>query len=256
MHLKKEQGVFMSILKSNFKQSRTKIYEGGCKDVFQIHDDETTLVLFFKDQLRYLGENFIISGKGVINNTISAFLLEKLDLIGINNHLIDKANMREQVVQILDMIPVQIKISNVAVDDYVTKYGVQEGFLFETPMIQYSVKTRKSSYPLINESQISGFHWAFEDELELIKKVVYRTNDYLSGYFSALNLRLIECNLEFGRVFNGEEFVLMLADEITIESCRLWDLSSNQKFDVETIINSDNPISIYKEIAKRMGIKT
>ena len=88
-----------------------------------------------------------------------------------------------------------------------------------------------------------------------IRDRVYRANDFLSGYFSALNLRLIECNLEFGRVFNGEEFVFMLADEVTIESCRLWDLSSNQKFDVETILSSENPIAIYKEIAKRMGLK-
>lgn len=245
----------MSIIKTNFKPSRTKIYEGGCKDVFQASEDDTTLILFFKDQLRHNGEDHTISGKGVINNTVSAYLMEKLDLVGIHNHLIDKTNMREQVVQILDMIPVQIRVSNVAVDDYVTNYGVQEGFLFDSPMIEYRVKTRTSSYPLINESQICGFNWAFEDEMDMIKKLVYRANDFLSGYFSALNLRLIECNLEFGRVFNGEEFVFMLADEVTIESCRLWDLSSNQKFDVETILSSENPIAIYKEIAKRMGLK-
>ncbi|MDX2050708.1 MAG: phosphoribosylaminoimidazolesuccinocarboxamide synthase [Rickettsiaceae bacterium] len=245
----------MALISPLTRQNKQKIYEGSSKDVFQMNDEESTLVLFFKDDLRHKDKKMSISGKGAINNLISSFLMEKIDLVGIENHLIEKSNMREQLVQILDIVPVQIRINNVAIDNYVENFGVQNGYLFENPMIEFRVKNKGLGNPSINESQITGFNWATSKEIEEIKKMSYRINDFLTGYFSALRLRLVECNLEFGRVFNGEDFIFMLGDEITPESCRLWDLESNQKFDIDTIEKSDQPLEIYKEIVKRMNLK-
>ena len=240
---------------TEIKKNRHKVYDGSCKVVFQgNNEDESTLVLFYKDDLKYHGEIVNVSGKGVINNNISSFLMEKLDLVGIENHFIEKDNMREQIVQILDIIPVQVRVSNVAFGSYVTQYGVQEGFLFNDPMIEFRVKNPATLNPAINETQMVGFNWIAPYEVKQIKKAARRVNDFLSGFFAACGLRLVECNLEFGRVFNGEDFILMLADEITPESCRMWDLETNQKFDIDAIAKADKPIEIYKEVAKRIGL--
>lgn len=241
---------------SSLNKNRYKIYDGSTKDVFQLNEDESSLIMFFKDQIIFKDQNFEISGKGVINNSISSFMMEKMDLVGIENHLIEKINMREQLVQILDIIPVQVKITNVAVDNYVTLFGIQEGYLFDKPMIEFRVKNKKTGNSPINESQMIGFNWVTEDEIQLMKKLSQRVNDFLTGFFAGCDLRLVECNIEFGRVFTGEEFIFMLADEITPESCKLWDLNTNQRFDTETIVTHENPISIYKEITKRLRINS
>ncbi len=238
---------------SEIKKNRNKVYEGSGKTLFHGNDeDESSLVLFFKDELKYAGEIINISGKGVINNTISSYLMEKLDLVGIENHFIEKNNMREQIIQILDIIPVQVRVSNVAVGSYVSHFGVQEGFLFNDPMIEFKVKNPTTQNPTINETQMVGFNWIAPYEVKQIKKAARRANDFLSGFFAACGLRLVECNLEFGRVFNGEDFILMVADEITPESCRLWDIETNQKFDIDEIVKSEKPIEIYQEIYKRI----
>ncbi|MDX1917179.1 MAG: phosphoribosylaminoimidazolesuccinocarboxamide synthase [Rickettsiaceae bacterium] len=237
------------------KQNRSKIYEGASKDVFQMNDEESALIFFFKDEVRRGEEKITISGKGVLNNSVSGFLMEKIDMVGIDHHFLEKINMREQLVQILDIIPIQVKISNVALDNYVANYGVQSGYVFETPMIDFRAKNKTGLYPPINENQIEGFYWASKEEIKQIKKISLRVNDFLTGFFAGIGLRLVECSLEFGRVFNGEEFIIMLADEISIETCILWDLITNQKYDIDTIFQHQNPIMIYKEIARRVGIK-
>ncbi len=245
----------MAIVSSLHKQNKQKIYEGGGKDAFQTNEEDCTLILFFKDDIRKNEQKISISGKGVINNSVSCIMMDKINMVGIDHHFLEKINMREQLVQILDMIPVQVRISNVAINEYVTKFGVQNGYVFDRPMIDFRAKHQSRLYPSINESQIEGLYWASTSEIKIIKKIASRVNDFLTGYFAGIGLRLIECNLEFGRVFNGEELILMLGDEITIESCVLWDLSNNQKYDIDTIIEHPDPIEIYKNIANRIGIK-
>ncbi len=234
------------------KKNRQKLYEGSGKIIYQDSDEDTTATIFFKDDLKYNDEIKTIFGKGVINNSISSFLMEKLDLVGIENHFIEKLNMREQEIQILDMIPLQVRVSNVAVGDYVSKFGVQEGYLFTEPMLEFKVKNPQTKYPSINETQIVGFNWMMPYEIKEMKRTARRVNDFLCGFFAGVGFRLVECSLEFGRAFNGEDFILMLADEITPESCKLWDLKSNYRFDLETIFTSDDPIEIYKNLSKRI----
>lgn len=237
------------------KTNRVKIFEGSTKIIYQT-DEEYAIVQFFKDTLKHNGEIITVAGKGIINNNTSAFLMQKLDLIGINHHFIEKLNMREQQIQTLDIIPLQIRVTNVAVDNYVDKYGIQDGYLFDEPMIEFRIKNRAGTYPVINESQIIGFNWMYKSEIKEIKILAYRINDFLSGYFAACGLRLVECFLEFGRVYNGEDFMLMLADELTLETCRLWDIETNQKYDISSIAaNQETAIDIYKQIVKKIGLK-
>jgi len=237
----------------HIKPQRQKIFDGSCKTVFQPPEDDSTLTLFFKDDVKHNGEIVNISGKGVINNSISAFMFQKLDLVGIDNHFIEKTNMREQIVQILDIIPASVKVTNLAIDSYVTSFGVQEGYVFNDPMIEFRVKNPATQNPPVNETQMVGFNWVMPHEVKEMKKIARRANDFLSGFFAGCGLRLVECNFEFGRVFNGEDFILMLADEITPESCKLWDLENNDKFDIGEIVKAKNPIEVYKQLAKRIG---
>ena len=246
----------MTKIKDLPKNNRFKIFEGSSKDIFQLYEEDSTLTLFFKDELRHQDKQINISGKGVLNNTISSFVMQKTDMVGIPNHLIEKSNMREQIVQILDIIPIQVRISNLAVDNYVTQFGVQEGYIFDSPMIEFRAKNKETGNPVINESQMIGFNWVSKEEIDEMKILAKRINDFLSGFFAGCSLRLVESYMEFGRVFNGEDFILMLADEITPESCALWDLNSNDKFDINAISESDKPIEIYKEIAKRIKVSS
>lgn len=237
---------------SSNKNMKTKIYEGSSKSVY-ISSDEYSLIQFFKDDIFFDEKNHHISGKGVINNAISAFLMDKLDLARIETHFIEKLNMREQKIHTLDVIPVQVVVTNIALGSYVENFGIQEGFVFATPMIEFRVKNSKNNFPKINESQIEDFNWASKYEIDEIKIAAKRINDFLIGYFSACGFRLLEITLEFGRIFNGDDYTIVLADEITPETFRLSDLDNNNKYDIyDSILNHPDPIEIYKLIGKRL----
>lgn len=235
------------------KQNKVKIYEGDTKIIYQ-GIEEFTLIQFFKDDLRISPEEtIIISGKGVINNSISAYIMNCLDMVGIENHLIEKLNMREQLVQLVDTFPVKVIVTNIATDRYVRDFGIEEGYVFEKPMIDFRFKS--SIFPVVNETQIINFNWMMKEELDNLKKAALRINDFLVGFFAAIGIRLVDCSLEFGRVFNGEEFVIMLVDEISPDTCRLIDMNNNQKLDFEFASeNPDKATTIYKEIAKRLKV--
>lgn len=236
---------------------KNKIYEGSSKILYQA-EDEYTLLMSFTDNLRLAGGSAIeISGKGVINNVISSFLMNRLDLIGIENHFIEKINMREQVVQFVDMCPIQVCVSTIARGRYVKDFGMEEGFVMDSPVMDFLIRSHELKYPPINENQMLAFNWVGEKELKEIKEKSLRIHDYLSGIFAGIGIRLVECKLEFGMVFNGEEFFVMLADEITPDTCRLWDMDTNRKFGIEAVEakQDENPIVSYKTILDRLGIK-
>lgn len=235
---------------------KNKIHEGSSKILYQ-SNDEYTLLMSFTDNLRLAdGSNIEISGKGSINNLISAFLMNRLDMIGIENHFIEKVNMREQTVQFVDICPIQICVSTIACNRYVRDFGMEEGFVMDMPVIDFLIKSHELKYPPINEDQLIGFNWITKTELKELKTKSLRIHDYLSGIFAGIGIRLVECKLEFGRVFNGEEFFMMLADEITPDNCRLWDINTNQKFGIEAIESKQGGdyISSYKTILERLKI--
>lgn len=238
------------------KFPKDKIYEGSEK-IFYSAEEEFALIEFFKDSTKLSsGEIVESSGKGVLRNSISAHLMQRLDMAGIDNHLIDKINMREQLIQMVDMIPMQISVSYLANGRYITEFGLEEGYVFDRPMIDYYFKTADRLLPSCNENHIMNMCLLTTYEIDAIKKITLRAADFLAGFFAASGIRLVEARFELGKVFTGEEFIMMLADEISPDSCRLWDLNSNQKLDFEAIAEKpDNAVKIYKEVAKRIGIK-
>ena len=236
---------------------KEKIYTGASKTLYQA-DEDYALIMSFNDTLKLQDKSsVVISGKGVINNSISAFLMQKLELIGVETHFIQKNNMRQQLIQFVDVYPVQIYVSSLASGRYVTDFGMEDGFVFDSPIIDFRVKNGDLNYPIINEHQIYSFSWLSEKEIKNLKKVAIRVHDFLTGLFAGIGIRLVDIKLEFGRVFNGEEYIIMLTDEISPDTCQLWDMYNNEKLCYEIAeTNPDLVISAYQEVLKRLNIKT
>ena len=234
-------------------QTKEKIFSGTTKTIYR-SDEEYFGLMSFEDTHRTKeGKIIEISGKGAINNSISSFVMNKLSLVGIENHFIKKANMRQQLIQLVDVLPIQVNICTVACGNYVEKFGLDEGFVFDTPVVEYRVKSPDLQYPVINEDQMINFGWLIKEELKELKIQARRVHDFLSGLFAGVGLRLTECKLEFGRVFNGEEIILLLADEITPDNCRLWDVNSNEKFSFEAIDEApEEAAAKYREVLARL----
>lgn len=235
---------------------KEKIYKGSSKTLYQ-SDEDYALIMSFDDTLSIHGEKPVeISGKGVINNSISSYIMQKLDMIGLDNHLIKKNNMRQQLVQFVDVYPIQVHICTIACGRYVTDFGMENGFVFESPILDFRVKNKELGYPIINESQIISFGWLNKKEINDLKAKAIRVHDFLSGLFASAQIRLVDIKLEFGRVFNGEDFITMLVDEISPDNCRLWDMNSNEKLCFEIAKeNTEKVMPTYQEVLKRLNIK-
>ena len=237
------------------KPPREKMHEGNEK-IFYYHDEEYALVEHFKDSA-YLADGSLteVSGKGILRNSISAFLMSKLDLVGIDHHFIEKINMREQVVQMADIIPMRVVISYLACGRYVSDFGMEEGVVFDKPLIDFRFKAQEGVYPVVSEEQIMHLCYMNNYAMQDIKKVVYRTGDFLTGLFAGAGIRLVEAAFTLGTVFDGNEFVTLIADEISPATCRLWDLADNTKLDFErTRLHPEDTIGVYQEVAKRLGV--
>jgi phosphoribosylaminoimidazole-succinocarboxamide synthase len=234
---------------------KEKIYKGTSKTLYQ-SDEDYALIMSFDDSLKKADKTIIdISGKGVINNTISSYIMQRLDMIGLENHFIQKNNMRQQLVQFVDVYPIQIYIGTIACGRYVTDFGMEDGFVFESPIIDFRVKNKDLNYPIINEEQIISFGWLSKKELRELKNKAMRVHDFLSGLFATAKIRLVDIKLEFGRVFNGEDFITMLIDEVSPDTCRLWDMETNEKLCYELAEeNPENIVPAYQEVMKRLNI--
>ncbi len=233
-------------------KTKNKIYQGSSKTLYG-SDLDFTLVMSFSDRFALRnGQILNLSGKGVINNMISSFIMSKLDSMGIENHFIKKLNMKEQLIQHAEVFPFSVSVAGIACGRYVKEFGLEEGFVFDSPLIDFVI--RSPNYPIINEEQMFNFGWLCREELEDIKKRSIRIYDFLSGLFMGVGIRLVECRLEFGRVFTGDDFVIMLVDEISPDTCRLWDLGNNEKLCFEAVENGlESGIEPYRTVLKRLG---
>ncbi|PCJ24954.1 MAG: phosphoribosylaminoimidazolesuccinocarboxamide synthase [Rickettsiales bacterium] len=229
------------------------IYKGSTKSLYH-HEKEHMLKMSFEDTLKTSAKDLIeIPGKGIINNSISSYIMQQLDLIGVATHFVKKENMRQQTIQHTDIYPIQIHIATVASGRYVTDFGMEPGLIFETPLIDFRVKNKKIGYPPVNESQIMHFGWLYKEEIEDLKTRAMRVHDFLYGLFAGVQIRMIDVKLEFGRVYDEENFMIMLADEISPDTCRLWDMNSNEKLSYE--IAEEDPEKIlpaYQEVLRRL----
>ena len=235
---------------------RRKIYEGKAKILFE-GPEPGTLIQYFKDDATAFNaqKKGTISGKGALNNRISAHLMTKLGEIGIPHAFIRRLNMREQLIKEVEIIPVEVVVRNVAAGTFCKRYGIEEGSALPRPIFEFFYKKDELGDPLVSEEHITAFGWANIQELDDITALTVRINDYLSGLFMGAGLRLIDFKLEFGRLWTAEDMRIVLADEISPDTCRLWDVNTGEKLDKDRFRQDLGKVEeAYQEVAKRLGI--
>jgi phosphoribosylaminoimidazole-succinocarboxamide synthase len=235
---------------------RRRIYEGKAKVLFE-GPEPGTLVQYFKDDATAFNnqKRGIITGKGVLNNRISEYLMTRLNEVGIPTHFVRRLNMREQLVREVEIIPLEVVIRNVAAGSLSKRFGLAEGTALPRSIIEYYYKSDELGDPMVSEEHVTAFGWATPQDLDDIMALALRVNDFLSGLFLGVGLRLVDFKLEFGRLYEGEEMRIVLADEISPDSCRLWDIKTNEKLDKDRFRRDMGGVEeAYQEVARRLGI--
>ena len=237
---------------------RTPRYEGKAKILYP-GTRPGTLLQYFKDDAtaNNAKKHASFKGKGALNNRISARLMAQLNDIGIPTHFIKRTSLREQLICELDIIPIEIITRNIAAGTFSQRLGIEEGTPLPRTIIEYCYKNDELGDPIVAEEHITALGWAQPHELDEILALTLRCNDFLRGMFSACGLDLVDFKLEFGRLIHdeNEEPIIMLADEISPDTCRLWDKSNGKRFDKDLFRRDlGNLIEAYEEVASRLGI--
>lgn len=232
------------------------IYEGKAKQLFE-GPEPGTLIQHFKDDATAFNnvKKGTINGKGVINNRISEFIMLRLHEIGIPTHFIKTLNMREQLIKAVQIVPLEVIVRNVSAGSFAKRFKVDEGKPLGHPLIEFCYKNDEMGDPFVSEEHIFTFQWATPNELDDIRMMTFRINDFLCGLFTGIGLRLVDFKLEFGRLFeeNGERIIL--ADEISPDNCRLWDMKSGEKMDKDRFrLDLGGVEDAYREVARRLGV--
>jgi len=237
-------------------KNRKKIYEGKAKILYE-GPEPGTLVQYFKDDATaFNGEKKAqLEGKGVINNRISEFVMTKLNNIGVQNHFIKRLNLREQLIREVEIVPLEVVCRNVVAGSMAKRFGLPEGQQLPRSIIEFYYKNDALNDPLVTEEHITAFNWANTQEIDDILATTLRVNDFLSGMFAAVGITLVDFKIEYGRLFEGDFSRVILADEVSPDSCRLWDSTSGEKLDKDRFRRDmGNVIESYTEVAKRLGI--
>ncbi len=235
---------------------RRRIYEGKAKVLFE-GPEPGTVVQYFKDDATAFNnqKKGTITGKGVLNNRISEYLMQRLAEIGIPTHFVRRLNMREQLVREVEIIPIEVVIRNIAAGTICKRLGVEEGTPLPRSIIEYYLKNDELGDPLVSEEHVTAFGWASTQDLDEMMQYALRTNDYLCGLFRGVGMKLVDFKLEFGRLWDEEEMRIVLADEISPDSCRLWDIKTNEKLDKDRFRRDLGKVEeAYQEVARRLGV--
>ena len=233
-----------------------KLYEGKAKILYAA-SEKGTAIQHFKDHATAFNnqKKSIIEGKGILNNRISEHILSNLNQIGIENHLIKRINMREQLIKLVEIIPIEFIIRNIATGSLTKRLGIEDGSVLEKPLIEFCYKNDDLNDPLIAREHVLAFGWANAVELDLIIKQCFRINDFMLGMFKAVGIKLIDFKLEFGRLNQNGIKKIILADEISPDTCRLWDATSDKKLDKDRFRKDlGNLLEAYQEVARRLNI--
>ena len=233
-----------------------KIYEGKAKIIYAT-TEKNLVIQYFKDDATAFNnkKKEVVEGKGVLNNRISEFLLSQLNEIGIETHLIKRLNMREQLIKSCEIIPVEFVIRNIAAGSLSTRLGISEGTVLKRPIIEYYYKNDDLDDPLVTEEHIDINGWATNMEIAQVAETAFRINDFLIGLFRGVGIKLVDFKLEFGRVWDNDDSRVILADEISPDTCRLWDLKDEKKLDKDRFRRDlGGLVEAYTEVAKRLGI--
>ena len=235
---------------------RRRIYEGRAKVLFE-GPEPGTLVQYFKDDASAFNnkKTGVITGKGVINNRISEYLMTRMNEMGIPTHFVRRLNMREQLVREVEIIPVEVVVRNFAAGTMAERFRMEEGTPLPRSILEYRYKSDELDDPLVTEEHITAFGWAAPQDLDDMMSMTLRVNDFLSGLFLGIGIRLVDFKLEFGRLWENEQMRIVIADEISPDSCRLWDIKTNEKMDKDRFRRDLGHVEeAYQEVARRLGI--
>lgn len=233
-----------------------KIYEGKAKILFE-GPEPGALIQYFKDDATAFDaqKRAVLQGKGVINNRISEFVMTRLNAIGVRNHFIARLGPREQLVKAVEIIPLEVVCRNIAAGSLSQRFGLPEGQPLPRAIVEFYLKDDGLRDPPAAEEHIAAFNWASAQEIEEIVALTRKINDELRGLFGAVGITLVDFKLEFGRVRDGEVTHIVLADEISPDSCRLWDSSTNEKLDKDRFRRDlGGVVEGYTEVARRLGV--
>jgi len=235
---------------------RRRIYEGKAKILYE-GPEPGTLVQHFKDDTtaHNARKQQVIDGKGVLNNRISEYIFNNLNEMGIPTHFIRRLNMREQLIREVEIIPLEVVVRNVAAGSLAKRLGLEEGTQLPRSIIEFYYKNDQLQDPLVTEEHITAFGWATPHELDDIMALAVRVNDFLAGLFLGVGIRLVDFKIECGRLWENELMRVVVADEISPDSCRLWDIKTNEKMDKDRFRNDlGGLLEAYQEVARRLGI--
>ena len=236
------------------KNNRKVLYEGKAKILYK-GSEPNTIIQFFKDDATAFNnkKHAIIKGKGILNNKISTYLMNKLKTIGIPTHFIKNLNNREQLVHEVDIIPIEVVIRNIAAGSICRRFNLKEGEPLPRTIIEYYYKSDELNDPLISEDHITAFKWSTKEEIEIIYNMSLKINNFLSNIFFDIGIKVVDFKLEFGKLKNNNDIVL--ADELSPDNFRLWDKDTLKKLDKDRFREDlGNLKDAYEEVAKRLGI--
>lgn len=227
------------------------LYEGKAKKIFETDNTEVLLVSYKDDATAFNGvKKGTIEGKGLINNKVTNYMMQLLEKSQIPTHYIEEISDRETLVKKVSIIPLEVIIRNVSAGSFAKNYGVEEGIIFDEPTIEFSYKNDKLGDPLINSYHAIALKLATKEEIETIKKYAFKINEEMKKFFISINVKLIDFKLEFGKLKDG---AIVLADEISPDTCRFWDAATNEKLDKDRFRRDlGNVEGAYKEMMKRI----
>lgn len=235
-------------------EKKEMLYEGKAKKVYKTEDENLYIVDYKDDATAFNGKKKgQISGKGVINNKMSNFLMQIMEKNGIPTHFVEELSDRETVVKKVTIVPLEVIIRNIAAGSFSKRFGVEEGKALLNPTLEYCLKDDALDDPMINDYQITAIGAATKEDLATIADLTFKVNDVLKSYFAGVNIELVDFKIEFGKTPDGQ---IILADEISPDTCRLWDATTHEKLDKDRFRRDlGNVEEAYEEVSKRLGLK-
>ena len=232
-------------------EKKEQLYEGKAKKVYATENPDLYIVSYKDDATAFNGEKKgTIVGKGSINNRMTNMLMQVLEKKGVPTHFVEELNDRETVVKKVSIVPLEVIIRNISAGSFAKRFGVEEGIVFDEPTIEFSYKNDELGDPLMNAYHAIALKLATREEIETIKKMAFTVNDTLKAYFLGLNIKLVDFKIEFGRLSDG---TIVLADEISPDTCRLWDKDTNEKLDKDRFRRDlGGTEEAYQEVMRRL----
>jgi len=237
-------------------EKRDELYAGKAKSVYRTDDPERFVLVFRDDTSAFDGEKKEqLNRKGMVNNRFNAFVMEKLEAAGVPTHFEGLLSPTESLVKKLDMIPVECVVRNISAGSLCRRLGVEEGQALNPPTYELFLKNDALHDPMVSEEHITAFGWATPQEIDDMMALALRINDFLTGLFLGIGIRLVDFKVEFGRLYEGDMVRVVLADEISPDCCRLWDKDTNDKLDKDRFRRDmGGLVEAYQEVARRLGV--